>query len=115
MSIQSYVIELERIKTELKFLNEKKRKLKSREQELENNIASFLKSKQQTGVKYQDSKIILEKKEKRVNKKNKDKDMDSINILMTYGLNDPQKVLNEILEARKGEKIQTDKLKIQKL
>lgn len=115
MSIQSYVTELESIKIELKILNEKKRKLKLREHELENNIATFLKSKEQMGVKYQGSKIVLEQKEKRANKKNKDKDIDSINILMNYGLNDPQKVLNEILEARKGEKVQTDKLKIQKL
>lgn len=115
MSIQSYVNELESIKIELKSLNEKRRKLKTREHELENNIADFLKSKDQVGVKYQGSKIILEQKEKRVNKKNKDKDMDAINVLLNYGLNDPQKVLNEILEARKGEKVQTDKLKIQKI
>jgi hypothetical protein len=115
MSIQSYVSELESIKIELKSLNEKRKKLKFREHELEHNIADFLKSKDQIGVKYQGSKILLEQKEKRVNKKNKDKDNDAINILTNYGLSEPQKVLNEILEARKGEKVQTDKLKIQKI
>ena len=115
MSIQSDVKELNDINMEIKRLNYRARQLRQRKKFLEENIAEFLKSKDQPGVKYHNTAIILENKEKRGYKKEKDKDVDALEVLRKHGIKYPEEVLGDLLEARKGEKIETSKLKIQKI
>jgi hypothetical protein len=117
MSIKADVQELESIRGEIKLLNDKKRKLKEKEREVENRITEYLRLNQHPGVKHQGRAIILEQKEKRANKKIVDRDMDAINVLRNHGIEAEraEKILTEVLEARKGEKIASDKLKIKKL
>ena len=69
MSIKSDVQELESIRVEIKLINDKKRKLKEKEREVENRITEYLKLNQHPGVKHQGRAIILEQKEKRASKK----------------------------------------------
>lgn len=115
MSIKSNVQELESIQQELKKLAKKRKELNNRKNELEKSITNYLKEKDQPGVKHQGKAIVLEEKEQRASKKTKEKDIDSSEILKKYGISDPMKVLNEILDARKGEKIIKEKLIISKI
>lgn len=117
MSIKADVQELESIRVEIKTLTNKKRKLKEKEREVENRITEYLKINQHPGVKHQDRAIILEQKEKRANKKILERNLDAINVLRNHGIEPEraEKILTEVLEARKGEKVAKDILKIKKL
>lgn len=114
MSIKSDVLELEAIKAEIKNLNERKKKLKEKEKLVESKIRDFLKAKEQPGVKHQGTAIILEEKERPGPKKPKERDNDAMTVLQKYGIKDTQKVLKELMEARKGETILQQSLKIKK-
>uniref|UniRef100_A0A6C0EM10 Host-nuclease inhibitor protein n=1 Tax=viral metagenome TaxID=1070528 RepID=A0A6C0EM10_9ZZZZ len=114
MSIKSDVLELESIRAELASLNIRRKKLKEKEREAETRIQDYLRSKQQTGVKYQGTAILVEEKEKRASKSNKIRDADAKCVLERYGITEPDRVLKELMEARKGEPIPNSKLKIKK-
>jgi hypothetical protein len=114
MSIKSYVSELESIQIEMKVLTAKKKKLTQQKKQLEKKIAEYLKSKEQAGVKYQGTAIILEQKEKPSAKKQKQKNLDAIAVLTKYGISNPNKVLEEMLNARKGETKVEQIIKIKK-
>lgn len=115
MSIQNDVNELKHIEIELKRLRVQVKKLNSRKKDLNDKIAEFLKSKDQVGVKYQGKAIILNNKTKREYKSQKDKHSDGVRVLREYGISDPKKVLDEIIESMKGNKIETSNIKIQNL
>lgn len=115
MSIQGYVVELQRLKIELKNLNTKRRVLLKQVKDIEAKISAFLKEKDQPGVKYQGTAIILEQKEKPVKKKNKDRDSDAISVLKNYGIDDAENVFKKLMEARKGALEVKETLKITNL
>ena len=115
MSIKSYVTELEAVRSELKALNDKRRKMKTREKALMENVANFLKAHNQAGVKHQGVAVILEEKEKHEPKKNKDRDVDAMEVLKKYGIQDTERALKEIMEARKGSLILQESLKFKKI
>ena len=114
MSIKADVTELEAIRSEIKALNEKKKKLKEKEKAVEARIAEYLKAKDQPGVKHHGTAIILEEKERPGPKKPKDRDSDAMQVLEKYGIKDTQKALKEIMEARKGDAVVKESLKIKK-
>tara|TARA_Y100000389_G_C17436188_1_gene505693 strand:- start:352 stop:699 length:348 start_codon:yes stop_codon:yes gene_type:complete len=114
MSIKGYVNELSQIKTEIKRLNDRKKKLQKLAKEVEKKIITFLDSKNQPGVKYQGTAVLVESKNKIKTKKTKEREQDSISVLEKYGINNPKEVLGELLQARKGEKVETKKLKFKK-
>ena len=115
MSIQHNVNELQEINKEIKRLNEKKRTLNKRAKLLEENIIKFLESKEQHGVKYKNKAVLLESKKKTRTKKTKERATDSISVLQKYGISNPEKVLKELLDARKGEKVDTKMLSFKDL
>ena len=115
MSIKADVSELEAIRAELKTLNERRRRLKQKENDVEKRISDYLKAKDQPGVKHNGTAIILEEKERPLHKHPKERDADAIQVLENYGIQDADKVLKELMEARKGERQVKQKLKIQKL
>ena len=114
MSIKADVTELEAIRAEIKILNERRKKLKEREKGIEARIAEYLKAKDQHGVKHHGTAIILEEKERPGPKKPKDRDADAMQVLEKYGVKDTQKALKEIMDARKGEAVVKESLKIKK-
>ena len=114
MSIKADVTELENIRVEIKSLNDRKKKLKEKEKVVELRIAEYLKAKDQPGVKHRGTAIIPEEKERPGPKKPKDRDNDAMQVLEKYGVQDTQKALKEILEARKGDAILKESLKIKK-
>lgn len=115
MSIKADVSELESIRLEIKAINDKRKKLKQQEKDVEHRISQYLKAKDQPGVKHHGTAIILEEKEHSGHKKPKERDSDAMSVLEKYGIQDTQKVLNEIMKARKGQTIIKETLKIRKL
>lgn len=112
MSIQPQVNELAGIKTELKVINAKAKKLRARKKDLETEIAKYIKAKDLPGVKHHGTEIRVEEKISRAGKSNKQRDLDAMNVLENYGIRHPERVLQELMEARKGEEVQIDKLKM---
>ena len=115
MSIQNYINEIKNLHIELKRLNKSSAIIRKNIKEAEKNVIEFLREKDQPGVKYQDFAVIVENKPKRISKKKKDIEEDSMRVLEDYGISNPKAVLAEILEARKGEEIDNQKIKIKKL
>ena len=115
MSIKGYVDELNMLNEEIKRNNMRNRKLRARVKELESNIASYLESKEQTGVKYNGQAIVVEHKAKHLAKKKKDKEEDVINLLRTLGVEDVDYAYQKLQEAQRGETVEHTKLKVSKL
>lgn len=113
-SIKTDVQELESIRAEIKSLNLRRKNLREKEKSVEARIREFLESRDQPGVKHNGTAIILEQKEKRTSKKPKERDSDAMSVLEKYGVRDSEKVLREIMEARKGDPVTSAKLKVQK-
>ena len=114
MSIQPQVNELKSIEIELKSLSSKTKKLRARKKKLEEKIASYIRKNDLPGVKHQGVKVLVQEKTRRANKPSKQRDEDAIKILSEYGVRNPEIVLEQILEARKGEAILVDGLKMSK-
>lgn len=114
MSIKADVQELAQIRLEIKSLNERKKKLREREKIIENKISDYLRLKDQPGVKDRGTAVIMEEKEVRAPKKARDRDADALFILEKYGVTQTEKALEELLEARRGQIVNTQKLKIKK-
>ena len=115
MSLKSSLQELDRIDIEIKRLNDNLKQLRKQKKNVEQNIIGFLNAKNQPGVKYKNNAIIVEKKEKRIRKKKNQKQEEIMNILVSYGVHNPNEAFNKIVEANSGNVEITDKLKIQKI
>jgi len=114
-SIQGYVAELKNINVEIKRLQNEIKKFKKRAVEVEKNILTYLNEKEQPGVKYQNTAIIIENKAKRIAKTRKDVESEALRILQNNGVANPQEVLKQITESRKGDKVEMQKVKIQNI
>jgi hypothetical protein len=115
MSIQNEINELTQVNAEIKRLSLQLRTLRKRAKDIESNVIDFLQQKDQPGLKYQNKAIILETKEKRSTKKRSEQEADAINVLSKYDISEPDKVLKEILESRKGSSKEISKLKIKQI
>ena len=115
MSISGDVNELNEINAEIKRVSLHLKNLRTRAKLVEERIVNYLREKDQPGVKFQGRAIILENKSKRVAKKKSQKEADALRILEDYGVHNPEKVLEEVLEARKGYPQEVQKLKIAKI
>lgn len=114
MSIQGQVDELKSIQNELASMRKKGSALRKRAKQIEEEIDAYLDAKDQPGLKYKGMAIIRETKPKRNPKKKSDQKADSINVLEQYGVEDPEKVLEEVMEARRGTPTEQRKLKFKK-
>lgn len=115
MSISSDVRELDEVKKEIKRLTQQLRSLRLQSKSIEMRIIEYLEQSEHPGVKFQGNAIVLEKKSKRASKKKSLREADSIRILEEYGIRNAKQVLNDILEARKGDELEINKLKIKKI
>ncbi len=115
MSIKEYVNEINMLRKEIARNNMRNKQLRSRVKELEESITSYLKSKDQTGVKYNGQAIIIESKERHTVKKKKEKEDDIINFLRNLGITDPDHAYAQLQEVQRGEPIEQQKLKFKKL
>lgn len=113
--IKSYVNELNVINAEIKRVSTHLRGLRKKSKEMEEYIINYLRQKDQPGLKYNDTAIVVETKPKRTAKKKAEAEEDAIRILEDYGIDDPKSVLKELLEARRGYEISYDKIKIKRI
>ena len=111
-AIQNYVQELKEINTEIKRLKSITSELKKKSAQIEKNIIAYLNEKDIPGVKDLEVAIIIENKKKRINVSKKNAEQESIKILEAHGISNAKNVLNEILEARRGNNIELQKVKV---
>lgn len=114
MSIKADLDELNGIEHELKSLRARLKHLNSRKKMITERVKVYIRSKDLPGVKHQGMAILLEEKEGRAKKAPKQRNEDAMSVLERYGITDAETALKEIMEARKGEKIPVDKLKVKK-
>jgi hypothetical protein len=115
MSIQGKVNELNSIKNELKSLRQRGTVLRNRAKVLEKDIDQYLDIKDQQGLKYKGTAIIRETETKRRIKKKVDARADAIYVLERRGLESPEKLFDELMEARRGSPTEQRKLKFKKI
>jgi len=118
MSVQDDMVSLKNINTEIARLQESIRKLKGQAKVLQNRIITYLDDKKQKGVKLPDDNsgkktgFMIKTTMKALPQTEKERKKKSIDILKSSGVSNPEKVLEEILKTRKGEKISVSTLKI---
>lgn len=115
MSIQGQVNELKSIQNELTDMRKRGSALRKRVKQLETEIDAYLDAKDQPGLKYKGMAIIRETKPKHKPKKKVDQKADAIYVLEQHGVDDPEKVLEEVMEARRGSPTEHRKLKFKKI
>jgi hypothetical protein len=115
MSIQGKVNELNSIKSELKSLRQRGTVLRKRAKVIEEEIDKYLDSKDQPGLKYKGTAIIRETAIKRRTKKKADARADAIYVLERRGVESPDKIFDEMMEARRGSPTEQTKLKFKKI
>jgi len=113
--IASSLTELETIVNELNIRKIEMDKLKKRKKTLEDNIAKFLKEKDQPGIKYKGIAAVLEDKTKRIPKKKSQKIEDCVSVLKGYGVQQPERMLKDIIETMKGDEEKTEIVKIKNI
>lgn len=115
MSIKGYVNELNQLNAEIKRLQARTRLLRQKSKKVEEHIVKYLQEKDQPGVKYKGTAIVMENKPKRLLKKTKEREEDALEVLRSHGVENADKVLKEIMEARKGDSVNTTKIKIKQI
>jgi len=115
MSIQLKVDELKSIQNELKSLRIKGNLLRKRLKIIEEEIKQYLNTKNQQGLKYKDTVIVKETKITNCAKKKVTARTDAINILTLKGIENPDKVFDEIMASQKGEQVKKSNLKVSKI
>jgi hypothetical protein len=114
MSIQGDVELVNSLTIEIKSLSKRLKLLRKQKREAETRITAYIRAKELPGVKHHGTAFSLEEKERRAPKANKQRDRDAQEVLMKYGIRDADRVLREIMEARKGDAYVGDKIKTTK-
>lgn len=112
MSVSGDVNELNQLDNEIKRVQSHLKELRIRKQTVESRIIDYLQQKNQPGVKYKGKALVLENKTKRINKSKVNKETDAISILSQYDIPEPEKVLEKILESRRGQAQEVTAIKI---
>jgi hypothetical protein len=114
MSIQRDLDELNSLNIEIQRLQQIIRDYRKQKNILEERVISFLKNQETHGVRYNDKAVLLENKESRNKKKKTEKINDIASVLQRYGIQKSDKLLNDILEAQRGNSTTNNVLKIVK-
>ena len=115
MSIKGYIDELEVLKTEITRNNARNRTLRSRIRSIEEEIAQYLRAKEQAGVKYRGRTVVLQTKERRPAKQRTQKKQDVMELLGTLGISDREHAYDQLMEAQKGDPIERESVKISRI
>ena len=109
MSISNYLSELDSIKKELTRLKTLTKNLNLKKTELENNVQEWLINNNRKDISYNGKIISLDNTTSCKRKKKSQKIQDLSNVLNKYGIRN-NKIINEIIEANKSDRIETTKL-----
>ena len=114
-SIKQLIDELTDLESAIKQNNQHNKKLRTRKQEIEGEIKLFMKSKEQSGMKYNGTAIFLETKESRPSKNKLDKKNSIMEVLKSSGIYDTEKVYESLIEASKRSPTEKYTLKMKKI
>lgn len=106
-SISELMQDLIDLTAEIKVRNKEVKTLREKKKETEAKIMLYLREHEQPGVQLNNIVVIKNEKEKRERKKKKEKLEDGSSVLKKYGINNPEQVLEELIESMKGNKIPT--------
>lgn len=112
MSIQRDLDELNNINLELQRLSGMIREYRKQKKSIEERVISFLKNQETHGVRYNDQAVLLENKNLRSKKKKAEKIDDLSQALRKHNIQLSETLLNDLLEAQRGNPIQNDCLKV---
>jgi hypothetical protein len=115
MSVKAKIEEIKSIKKTLSEMRVRAKKLRSRIKELEKGINTYLEHKDQRGVKYKGTAVTREAKMKRKFKKKLEREEDSYQVLINYGIRSPKRVLKELDDAKREDPIEHFSIKYTKL
>jgi hypothetical protein len=115
MSVANDVNELNNLTQEIKRMSRELKVLRRKAKEAEARIVEYLKVKETPGVKFQGKALILQSKERHIKKKKVEQEIDALEVLAKYNIDNPQEALKEILNARKGNATEVHKIKIKTL
>jgi len=102
--IRSTLEELKGIAQELFNLNKKVKELRARKKELEGNVVEYLTENNKPGLRLDNIVFLAHDKKARARKKKAEVAKDTVAVLQKHGLSgDPETILQELDEARKGE------------
>ncbi len=111
-TIAGVVNEIADINRELNSLRKQVRRLNQRKAQLENEILSYMESKDQHGLKYKGMKIEAQEKEVYRRKKKTEKDESAVQTLRQYGIRDAENAYKDLMTAMKGSTQHKFKVKI---
>lgn len=114
MSIQGQIQELKSIDSELKKIRERGKVLRARKQKLQNEVYTYIKSKNIPGVKFQGEEILIKEKIKYKRNTKQDLEENYKNIFSKYEIRNPETFLEELAQAKKGEYDVVNEIKILK-
>jgi hypothetical protein len=112
MSLQEYLNEIKSINTELLLIRKTKSNLIAKYKDLQKKVVKILEEEKQPGVKYKDNVILLKEKKTYKHKSKIEKQNDAMSVLSKYGIREPQKLLSELDNAKHGQEIVQNSLKI---
>jgi hypothetical protein len=112
MSIVTELEELESINNELKRVRSRLKKLQASKTRVENIILDYLESNNQPGLRYKGKTIIAERKNRRTHKKKSEKYTDAERVLQDCGVSATREVLEDILEAMRGDPVEKNVVKM---
>ena len=113
-TLQQDIREYIDLDNEIKRLFQESKQLKKQRDEVNSRITATLEEKGMPGFKYNDIAVLLVKKNARVRKPAKIKKEDIYNVLKYSRDQDADVVIDEVLEALKGDITEKLSLKIQK-
>lgn len=112
------MLTLKSMNTEISRLQGSIKELRKKAKVIENRIITYLDEKKQKGVKLPDDNsgkktgFMLQTAHKTLPQTEKERKKKSLELLKSNGVTNPEKVLDDLLKTRKGEKIDVPKLKI---
>jgi hypothetical protein len=112
--IAGYLNEMENIDKEVDRLKLINSDLVTKRKKCVEEIKKCMVATGETGVKCGDTIITLDQNEKRLRRKDKDRVTLSCEVLKKYGCSDPEKALNDMKIAVKGDFVSNDVVNIKK-
>ena len=112
MSVSAQLNELEEINKELKLLNDSVKKLRNRKKIIEENISKYLENNKKPGFRYKGKTITIQTKETRIRRSKQDKEIIGKEILKNSGVDNSEKVYQQIINSMKGSPTQVNTIKI---
>lgn len=112
--LRGKVEEIKKIKKELKQLTVRGKKLRQRVKMLEKEISDHLESKGEAGFKHNGMAVIRTTATRRKAKKKNEVRDDVMYVLEQHGVRSPERVYDEIMEARRGIPIERNKIEYKK-